>query len=59
MTDVPTGTAGESGWDKLRRRKVGQWGILYAAGAWGFLQGLEYVTDTLHALVDRALAVVH
>jgi hypothetical protein len=23
-----------------------QWGIVYAAGAWGFLQGLEYVTDT-------------
>lgn len=35
-------------WAKLRRRKVGQWGILYAAGAWGFLQGLEYVTDTFH-----------
>jgi len=59
VTEAPTGNAGENGWDKLRRRKVGQWGILYAAGAWGFLQGLEYVTDTLHALVDRALAVVH
>jgi len=21
-----------------------QWGIVYAAGAWGLLQGLEYVT---------------
>jgi TolB-like protein/tetratricopeptide (TPR) repeat protein len=46
VTDVPTGTAGESAWDKLRRRKVVQWGIVYAAGAWGLLQGLEYVTET-------------
>jgi TolB-like protein/Flp pilus assembly protein TadD len=41
-------TEGAGPWAKLRRRKVGQWGILYAAGAWGFLQGLEYVTDTFH-----------
>jgi TolB-like protein len=40
--------AGEGTWAKLRRRKVVQWGIVYAAGAWGFLQGLEYVTDTFH-----------
>ena len=33
-------------WAKLRRRKVVQWGIAYAAGAWGLLQGLEYVTAT-------------
>jgi TolB-like protein/Tfp pilus assembly protein PilF len=46
VTDVPTGTAGESAWDKLRRRKVVQWGIVYSAGAWGLLQGLEYVTET-------------
>jgi TolB-like protein/Flp pilus assembly protein TadD len=32
----------------LRRRKVVQWGIAYAAGAWGLLQGLAYVTDTFH-----------
>ena len=31
---------------KIRRRKVAQWGIAYAAGAWGLLQGLEYVTTT-------------
>jgi TolB-like protein/tetratricopeptide (TPR) repeat protein len=41
-------TDGAGPWAKLRRRKVGQWGIVYAAGAWGFLQGLEYVTDTFH-----------
>jgi TolB-like protein/tetratricopeptide (TPR) repeat protein len=33
-------------WDKLRRRKVVQWGLAYSAGAWGLLQGLEYVSDT-------------
>jgi TolB-like protein len=35
----------ESAWTKLRRRKVVQWGLVYAAGAWGFLQGLEYVSE--------------
>lgn len=34
-------------WDRLRRRKVVQWGLACAAGAWGLLQGLEYVSDTL------------
>ncbi len=31
---------------KLRRRKVVQWGVVYAAGAWGLLQGLAYVSAT-------------
>jgi hypothetical protein len=31
-----------------RRRQVVKWGIVYAAGTLGFLQGLEYVTDTFH-----------
>ena len=43
MTDA---TQGEGAWAKLRRRKVVQWGIAYAAGAWGFLQGLEYVSES-------------
>jgi TolB-like protein/Tfp pilus assembly protein PilF len=46
VADVPTERAGESTWTRLRRRKVVQWGIVYAAGAWGLLQGLEYVTGT-------------
>jgi TolB-like protein/tetratricopeptide (TPR) repeat protein len=33
----------ESTWERLRRRKVVQWGLAYAAGAWGFLQGLQYL----------------
>lgn len=36
----------EGVWRRLRDRKVAQWGLAYAAGAWGFLQGLGYVTDT-------------
>ena len=32
-------------WEQLRRRKVGQWGVVYATGAWGFLQGLGYLTE--------------
>lgn len=32
-------------WQKLRRRKVVQWGIAYAAGAWGFLQAFEYASE--------------
>ena len=36
----------ESWWDSLRRRKVVQWGLLYVAGAWGFLQGFEFLSDT-------------
>jgi TolB-like protein/Flp pilus assembly protein TadD len=33
-------------WRRVRRRKVAQWGVVYVAGAWGFLQGLGYVTET-------------
>jgi len=36
----------ESTWARLKRRKVVQWGIAYAAGVWGFLQGLEYISAT-------------
>jgi TolB-like protein len=36
----------ESWWDALRRRKVAQWGLLYVAGAWSFLQGFEFLSDT-------------
>jgi hypothetical protein len=30
----------ESLWNRLRRRKVVQWGLVYLAASWGFLQGL-------------------
>jgi len=48
VSDTPPEREDGSPWAKLRRRKVVQWGIVYAAGAWGFLQGLEYATDTFH-----------
>ena len=45
MTDTPREREAESMLTRLRRRKVVQWGLVYAAAAWGFLQGLEYVSD--------------
>jgi TolB-like protein len=62
LTD-PDRPGSDSTWDKLRRRKVVQWGVAYAAGAWGFLQGLEYVSDTfgwpgrLQQVATLALAI--
>lgn len=48
MSDSPPEPQGENAWERLRRRKVVQWGIAYAAGAWGLLQGISYVTATFH-----------
>jgi TolB-like protein/Tfp pilus assembly protein PilF len=48
MADAPAEREDEGAWGKLRRRKVVQWGVAYAAGAWGLLQGLQYLTDTFH-----------
>ncbi len=48
MTDLPQDKDGTTVWDRMRRRKVVQWGIAYAAGAWGFLQGLAYVSSLLN-----------
>ena len=47
MTNGPEAEEGSSVWERLRRRKVVQWGIAYGAGAWGFLQGLAYVSTLL------------
>ena len=46
MTDTPAEREAESTWTRLRRRKVVQWGVVYVAAAWGFLQGLEYLSGT-------------
>jgi len=43
-TDLPHGSV----WDRLRRRKVVQWGLLYVAGTWGLLQGVAYLRDTFN-----------
>ena len=45
MTDATEGGK-DNIWDRLRRRKVVQWGIAYAAGAWGLLQVLQFLADT-------------
>ena len=47
MTE-PTVQGRENLWIGLRRRKVVQWALAYAAGAWTLLQGLEYITSTFH-----------
>ena len=46
MTDTPSEREGESTWTTLHRRKVVQWGLAYAAGAWGLLQGLQFLAET-------------
>jgi TolB-like protein len=38
----------ESGWERLRRRKVVQWGLAYAAGAWALLQVIGFAADAFH-----------
>jgi adenylate cyclase len=48
VTTTPIEPAQDGLWTRLRRRKVVQWGLVYVAAAWGFLQGLEYVTETYH-----------
>ncbi|MCM2313478.1 MAG: tetratricopeptide repeat protein [Steroidobacteraceae bacterium] len=45
MTDRSQDGERSSVWNRLRRRKVVQWGLAYAAGAWGLLQGLQFVTE--------------
>ena len=46
MTDTSTQPSDQGVWDRLRRRKVVQWGIAYAAAAWVLLQVLEYFSGT-------------
>jgi TolB-like protein len=46
VNEPSAGHGTEGWWDALRRRKVVQWGLLYVAGAWGFLQGFEFLSDT-------------
>jgi TolB-like protein len=46
MTDTPTEREEGGGWARLRRRKVVQWGVAYAAAAWTLLQIIEYLAET-------------
>jgi TolB-like protein/Flp pilus assembly protein TadD len=45
LTDTNIGRI-EAIWEKLRRRKVVQWGFAYCLFSWGSLQGLEYLSNT-------------
>ena len=45
---MPSERAHEGPWAKLRRRKVVQWGVAYAAAAWTLLQAVEYTVETFH-----------
>jgi len=63
VTDAPTEREGEGAWTKLRRRKVVQWSLAYAAAAWTLLQVIEYLGETyswppaIRQIVTPALAL--
>jgi TolB-like protein len=48
LTDTPTERDSEGAWERLRRRKVVQWGLAYAAGAWAVLQVIGFAADAFH-----------
>jgi TolB-like protein len=59
VIDPPRSAGGASLWQRLRRRKVVQWGVAYGAAAWGFLQGLEYVSESFGWSTElRRLAII-
>ena len=48
MTNAPTEREGEGAWTKLTRRKLVQWGVAYAAGAWQVTQAWITEIDRSH-----------
>jgi hypothetical protein len=48
LTDAVTGREDGDVWARLRRRKVVQWGLAYAAGAWTLLQVIGFAADAFH-----------
>jgi len=48
VTDTPTERDDDGAWAKLSRRKVVQWGLAYAAGAWALLQVIGFAADAFH-----------
>ena len=46
MNDRPPDEAFRNLWERVRRRKVVQWGLGYAAAAWGLLQVLQFFVQT-------------
>ena len=45
MPDAPTERDDQAAWAKLTRRKVAQWGLAYAAGAWALLEVIGFAAD--------------
>ncbi len=45
MADTPTERDDEAAWARLGRRKVVQWGLAYAAGAWALLEVIGFAAD--------------
>ena len=59
MTDAPTEREEEGAWAKLRRRKVVQWGVAYAAGAWVLLQVFGFAADAFEwPAITKRLAIL-
>jgi len=48
VTGAPQEHDGEGAWERLRRRKVVQWGLAYAAGSWALLQVIGFAADAFH-----------
>jgi TolB-like protein/Tfp pilus assembly protein PilF len=59
MTDTPTEREAEGAWANLRRRKVVQWSLAYAAGAWVLLQVLGFAADAFEwPAITKRLAML-
>jgi TolB-like protein/Tfp pilus assembly protein PilF len=59
VTDAPTEREGKGAWAKLRRGKVVQWGLAYAAGSWVLLQVLGFAADAFEwPVITKRLAML-
>jgi TolB-like protein/Tfp pilus assembly protein PilF len=58
LTESGNGS-GQSAWERLRSRKLVQWGAGYIAASWGLLQATEFAVSTFHwpEVVTRAATV--
>jgi TolB-like protein/Flp pilus assembly protein TadD len=58
--EIEASTGADPGtWERLRRRKVVQWGIAYAAGAWVLLQVIGFAADAFSwPIVAKQLAML-
>jgi len=59
VNDAPAERGGDSAWTRLRRRKVVQWSVAYAAGAWVLLQVLDFAADAFGwPAITKPLAIL-